>query len=297
MESNREVEVEVGNLVGIIPVSGHETFDFDQPWPNCMMPIAPSYSLLEAAVAECAWAGCKSIWIVINDDIAPFVKKAIGDWCDDPVWAFRTWDRSKSQSRRRIPIYYTAVNPKDRHRRDCLSWTVLHGAVTAFKILEDISSWLTPSKYYVSFPHGYFPPEQLREHRKIINSNKNVYISFNENTVKQDFFTSFTFGKEDWLEFRRVIRTGTGRKVPGSQYDEDVLLPPEERWSARFFPLSKVFGPLNLDQAHKIEVDDFYNVRNWEEYVSFISYTRQNPIKRPNKNILRGTKANKLDVD
>ena len=60
MEDHPDFKNKVNNLVGIIPVSGHEDFDFGQPWPNCMMPIGPSYSLLEASVVECAWAGCKS---------------------------------------------------------------------------------------------------------------------------------------------------------------------------------------------------------------------------------------------
>ena len=71
MEDVRDSAEEGRNLVGIIPVAGHESFDFDQPWPDCMMPIAPNYNLIEAAVVECAWAGCKSIWIVVNGDFAP----------------------------------------------------------------------------------------------------------------------------------------------------------------------------------------------------------------------------------
>ena len=35
------------------------------------MPIAPNYTLLENAVYECAWAGCETIWIICNDDVAP----------------------------------------------------------------------------------------------------------------------------------------------------------------------------------------------------------------------------------
>ena len=71
MENDTEITGKANNLVGIVPISGHDAFDFEQPWPNCMMPIGPAYSLLEAAVVECAYAGCKSIWIVVNDDVGP----------------------------------------------------------------------------------------------------------------------------------------------------------------------------------------------------------------------------------
>jgi hypothetical protein len=297
MEEVRDAAEAGRNLVGIIPVAGHEPFDFNQPWPDCMMPIGPDYNLIEAAVTECAWAGCKSIWIVVNGDFAPIIKKRLGEWCGDPIWAFRNFDPDMYESRRRIPIYYVGVNPKDRYRRDCTSWSVIHGAVTAFKTMTAISEWMMPSKYYVSFPHGYFPPEQLREHRKKINSKENVIITFNGQSIHDDYFTSFTFGKDEWLEFRRIIRTGTGRRVPGSKPEDELLLPPEERYSARYFPLSKVFEPMKEANPFEIKVNDYFNIRNWEEYRDFLSGSRNLTIKRPHKTILLGSRANRLFSD
>ena len=292
MENDRDFKNKINNLVGIIPIAGHDTYDFDQPWPDCMMPIGPSYSLIEAAVVECAWAGCKSIWIVVNDDIGPLVRKSIGDWCGDPVWAHRTFDPIPGLSKRRIPIYYVSVNPKDRFKRDCTAWSVIHGALTAFKVMAQVSDWMTPTKYYVSFPHGFFPAWQLRDHRKIIASEQNIYISSNGNTVADDYFCSFTFGKNEWLDFRRIIRTGTGKRVPGSTIEDDLLLDPSERWSARYFPLSKVFEPLDLNLSYEIKVDNYFNIRNWEEYRDFLCASRAFLIKRPSKSILYGTKFN-----
>lgn len=297
MEDDRETPGTISNLVGVIPIAGHDTFDFDQPWPDCMMPIGPSYSLIEAAVVECAWAGCKSIWIVVNDDIGPLIRKTLGDWCGDPVWAHRKFDPSPHMSKRRIPIYYVSVNPKDRFKRDCMAWSVIHGALTAFKVMSQVSSWMTPSRYYVSFPHGYFPAWQLRDHRKQIASGQSCFVSFNGETVKDDHFMSFTFGKDEWLEFRRIIRTGTGKRVPGSKPEDDLMLDPSERWSARFFPLSKVFEPLSLEASHEIKVDNYFNLRNWEEYQDFICASRNLVIRRPSKSVLYGTKFNPVTKD
>jgi len=292
MENDRGFKNKINNLVGIIPIAGHDTYDFDQPWPDCMMPIGPSYSLIEAAVVECAWAGCKSIWIVVNEDVGPLIRKSIGDWCGDPVWAHRTFDPSPGMSKRRIPIYYVSVNPKDRFKRDCTAWSVIHGSLTAFKVMSQVSEWMAPTKYYVSFPHGFFPSWQLREHRKVIASAQNTFISFNGSTIKDDHFCSFSFGKDEWLDFRRIIRTGTGRRIPGSTIEDDLLLDPSERWSARFFSLSKVFEPLDLNKSHEIKVDNYFSIRNWEEYGDFLSASRSIPIKRPTKSVLYGTKFN-----
>lgn len=285
MEVTRENNTTYFHLAGIVPVAG-QPLDFDQPWPDCMMPIAPDYSLLEAAVAECAWAGCDTVWIICNDDVAPLIKKKIGDFVGDPVWSYRKFDPYPDESKRQIPVYYVPIHPKDRNKRDCLSWSVIHGSLSIFKISEELSRWVVPNKYYVSFPYGYFPAWQLREHRKIISSSKNVYISSNGKSMKDNLYSSFTFGKEEFIEFRKVIRTGTGRWRPGVDYKEYDALPIEQRWSARFFEVKKVFAPFSTERAHKIEVENYYNVSSWYEYKLFMSQSIEKEIKRPSKTIL-----------
>lgn len=297
MDHVEETHVERKNLVGLIPVAGHEDYDFNQPWPDCLMPIASGYSLIEASVVECAWAGCKSIWIVANDDLAPIIRKKIGDWVWDPVWNNRNLSPNAYESRRRIPVFYVPVPLKHRNKIDCLSWSVIHGALSAFKLTSGLTKWVTPSKYYVSFPHSYFDPTQLREHRKKIVSEKNFFISSNGLSVKDGHFSSFTFDKQDWLEFRRVIRSGTGIRVPGTTPEQNINLDPSERWSARWFGVDKVFSPLNLEDAYELKVNDFFNIRSWEEYTTFIARSRSMTIQKPTKSILTGTTYNKVAED
>tara|TARA_B100000963_G_scaffold358004_1_gene381538 strand:+ start:228 stop:719 length:492 start_codon:yes stop_codon:yes gene_type:complete len=156
---------------------------------------------------------------------------------------------------------------------------------------------MIPSKYYVSFPHGFFPAFQLREHRKIINSKQNCYISSHGMSVKDGHFSSFTFGKDEWLEFRRVIRTGTGSRVPGTKPIDNMFLDPSEMWSARYFGVEKVFEPLNLKESHEIKVENYFNIRSWEEYLDFLNASRRFTIKRPSKSILTGARANAVCGD
>ena len=214
------------------------------------------------------------------------IKKKIGDFVGDPVWSYRKFDPYPNDSKRQIPVYYVPIHPKDRDKRDCLAWSVLHGSLTVFKTADEISRWVIPNKYYVSFPYGYFPAWQLREHRKIISSSKNIYISSGDKCMKDNLYTSFTFGKEEFVEFRRVIRTGTGRWKPGVDYKEYQALPIEERWSARFFALEQVFAPFDTERAHEIRVQKFYNIGSWKQYKSFMAENLDNEIKRPTKTIL-----------
>jgi len=68
-------------------------------------------------------------------------------------------------------------------------------------------------------------------------------------------------------------------------------LPIEERWSARFFPIEKVFAPFNFEDAIEREVNDFYNISSWDEYKKFISANVDKEIKRPTKTILTRQKC------
>ena len=60
------------HLAGIIPIAG-QPLEYGMPYPDCLLPIAPDYTMIEAAVVEAAFAGCDTIWIICNDDLAPIV--------------------------------------------------------------------------------------------------------------------------------------------------------------------------------------------------------------------------------
>ena len=104
-------------------------------------------------------------------------------------------------------------------------------------------------------------------------------------------YTSFTFGKEEFIEFRRVIRSGAGRFRPGSDWKDHDALPIEERWSARFFEIDQVFAPFNFENAIEREVSDFCNISSWFEYKQFLAANVDKEIKRPTKTILTRQKC------
>ncbi len=96
------------HLAGIIPVAGHK-INFGMEWDESLAPISPNYTLIENAVYECAWAGCDTIWIVCNDDVAPVVRYRIGDYIQDPLYFYNTLGPKPSSLRRRIPIFWVPV--------------------------------------------------------------------------------------------------------------------------------------------------------------------------------------------
>jgi hypothetical protein len=142
------------HLAGIIPVSGQD-LDFNMPWHDCLMPVAQNYLAVERAVVECAYAGCETIWVVCHDDMQPLIRHRLGDWVSDPVWEYRKWDRFPSQKVKDIPIFYVPISVNDRGKRDCLSWSVLYGAVSAYKISHMISKWTHQTNIMLHFLMEY----------------------------------------------------------------------------------------------------------------------------------------------
>ena len=287
------------HLAGIVPIAG-QSLDYNMDFPDCMMPISENYTLIEHAVYECAMAGCETIWLVCNDDVAPMIRHRVGDYIEDPVYVSRM-TKFPSENRKQIPIFYVPIHPKDRDKRDCLAWSVIHGALASLKVSTQLSKWLAPNKYYVSFPYGVFPVEEIRQHRAKISSPKNFYVISGDKTVEDDYYCSFTFGVPEFIKYRRNIRKkGTGmytteildkRGIPRSK------LPIEKRYSARFFNLSDVFTDLDLDSSNKFKPSMYCNVGSWCDFRNYMSDPLSEQIKRPWKRIMRYREFNPVGVD
>ena len=287
------------HLAGIVPVAG-QPLDFKMDWHDSLMPIAPDYLAVERAVFECAWAGCETIWIVANDDMTPLIRHRLGEWVQDPVWIGRSLDPYPSQTRKQIPIYYVPVRAKDIGKRDCLAWSVLHGAVTAFEVSARLSKWVIPKRNYVAFPYGVYDPEIIREHRKIISNNNSFMLSHNGKTVQDGEYLGFTFDKDDFVNCRREIRKGTGQY--NSKVMEDGIfprekLPKEERWSARYFSLDKIFKPVIIDIENKVEVPWYHNIDSWDGYCNYLGSEERKQVERPHPIFMKYHEWNEIGVD
>ena len=285
------------HLAGIIPVAG-QLLDFQMEWADCMMPLAPNYTAVERSVMECAYAGCETIWIVANDDMAPLLRHRVGEFVQDPVMFGSQEGRNSSLSQKRIPIFYVPLNIKDHGKRDCLAWSVVHGSLSAFRIGSNLSKWVAPDRYYVSFPFGAYNPEVVRAHRKVISSQPPFALSHEEMTVADGKYLGFTFGKEDFLEFRREIRKGTGMYSAENLKDgkyPPTKLPGEKRYSARYFALAKVFKHVILEEIK--EVPWYYAIDNWEGYCNFLGSPDRLKIERPPNYLLNYREWNLMGVD
>ena len=156
-------------------------------------------------------------------------------------------------------------------------------------VSKKISKWLTPARYYVSFPYGVYPVEFIKSHRKNISSEKTFCLyTGDKETIKNNKYLGFTFNFDQYKEFRDITRKeGTGVRVPAKNKIPTKDLPLEERWSARFFSVEKVFSPLSIHKnCELVEVDWYHNVDNWNDYCNYLGSAESKEIIRPSKALL-----------
>ena len=265
------------NLAGIIPLSGWKsTFDF--PWPDYLQPLREGFLAVERSVHECALAGCDSIWIVCNDDVAPLVKERVGDYVMSPrYFEEKDFVKRKDYHEKWIPVFYTPIDQKDRHRRDSLGWSILHGALTVFKISNNMSKWVCPTKYYISFPYGIYNPSCLSKNRASIRGPKSVFLCHEGKTIKDNKYLGFTLFPGQWLKLKRHIKescTGGDRSIP-----------PQERWSSRNFTLDKIFNNDIMLVDKKIQNTEYYEMKTWQSLQNY--YSSDMKIPRPTKKFMK----------
>ena len=250
-------------LAGIVPLSGRED-KLGLPWPDYLQPLGHEVLAIERSVYECAAVGCSSIWIICNDDVAPLVKKRIGDYVMDPI-IYDSWKFKKvpNLSKKYIPIFYTPVLQKDRNRRDTLGWSVLHGALTSFLVSNKISKWTCPTSYFVSFPFGIYRQKIMKQQRTAIRSGKRVYGSYEGKTVRDGLYLPFSFTPDDWKELKWQLNQNNSG---GSK-----SLSLEERWSAKNFTLDKIFKHDKITIDKKVEIEQYYDIDSWDSLREYYS--------------------------
>lgn len=260
----------ISHLAGIVPIAGKE-LDFQMPWPDAMMPIAPNYIAAERAILECAWAGCETIWVVCNQDISRVLKKKIGDFVYDPVRSYfkhMTPDGHPTIMFKKIPIYYVPVFTKNRAKLS-LSYSIIQGAYSAYLASWMISKWMLPAMYYVAFPYGIYHPKLIgvRDREKFSTYENHLITSKEGKTVLDGEYLGFTFSRKQYKQFRNVI---TKKKVKKDWID---------------YELSDVFTKDIITEHKPIKVGNYHNISTWKGYCDFLGskqtkYYTSNTIKK-----------------
>ena len=295
------------NLTGIIPVAG-QPLDFNFPWHDCLQPVAQNYLAVERAVEECSEAGCRSIWIVCNDDMQPLIRHRLGDYIYDvrSIWAGRFAPYPKDV-RREVPIFYVPIHPNDRDKRDCLVWSLIYGAWTADKVMTSLSQWVQPRKFYAAWPYGVMSPREITKSRRQLVSDKRVVFSHDNKTAADGEYLPFTFTQKDVRRWKNKIRekeirmweyVGPENREPDDwSYDYLKRHPIEERYTARWFKIEDIidFPDLQEEEIHLLTW--FYNISGWEGYCEYLGSEERKEIKNPGEVVKKYHEFNPVGKD
>ena len=271
-------------MPAIIPVAGM-TSEFGMEWDASLIPVGPNYTALEATVYECLHAGCSSIWIVANDDVAPLLRHRLGEWATDIDSIQRgTYVRFGTEKHQEVPIYYVPIHPRHRGKIDNYAWSAIYGVNVAYWVMTKLGRWTQPHQYYISFPMGMLDPKEVLSHRSLLRKNAPFYFSHQGKTVKDGLPLSFILDPEEWRRAKHIITTNASVwKAPDEGMPTEKL-PPEERLISRGYGLNEVFGGGPNDNEQ--EMKSFYDLTTWPGYVKFISSEQGKKTKRPNTNTM-----------
>tara|TARA_R100000152_G_C6765595_1_gene190426 strand:- start:19 stop:945 length:927 start_codon:yes stop_codon:yes gene_type:complete len=272
------------HLVGIVPVAKKHSI-FNTIWDDGLIRIGKDLNAIQAAVLDCASAGCTSIWINADYEQISLLKREVGSWIQDPVYFWRKHERYPAEHKRYIPIFYSWNHQKDVDRRDSYSWGILNASMVATNIAKNISKKLIPSMFYVAFPFSATSSWQAQKHRKTLIKKRFCFVNDGQSFLDNQML-SFTFTQSDLKEaIKNVKQKGTGFYMPAPEGMEDpnwkTPRPKEERWSARFFELKDVFSFLDVGQYEFAQAKYYYPINSWEEYVTFMKSDIE--LKAPHK--------------
>jgi len=272
-------------MPAIVPVAGLNT-EFGMEWDSSLIPVGPNYTALEAAVYECLHAGCTSIWIVANDDVAPLLRSRLGEQATD-IDSMRRGKFAIFGNTKHIetPIYYVPIHPKHRDKVDNYAWSVIYGANVAYWIQPMFSRWIQPDRYYICFPMGMMDPKEVLEYRSTLRKEAPFYFSYNGETVKDGLPLSFVIDPNEWRRAKRIITTNSSYyKAPPVGEMPSERLSPEERYISLTYGLEDVFGEGPKGTVR--EINNFYDLTSWAGYGKFISSELAQRTKRPNTNTM-----------
>ncbi len=253
------------HLASIIPLSG-PPLQFGMPWHDSLMQINNNYHAVERAINTAALAGSDTIWLVMHRGTQPLLRKRIGEWIYDPK---STWVAPNVfWNKKEIPIYYIAINDRDKGRKDSYAWSCLYGAKIASHVSKKISKWLMPKRFLVISPFGIVDDKTIEDCREKLRGDKNIIFSSGDKTFLDNNNLPFTFDQIQYELCNKNFR--------------EIYTYKDSRRS-----FSDIFSRIDLSTYDKVNVQWHHNIDNWDGYRNFIGSKNNLECSRPKYMVAR----------
>jgi len=258
IQNKKDLSFSKLHIAGIVPLLDKDTkikIDF----PKHCLQIGERLTVIEYCLSEIAHMGCKSVWIICNDAHMNLIKSKIGNWIKT--------DLLKKTINREIPVFYIPIQPKHYELRQCLAWNILYGSIVSYQIMNRISKWLLPDKFYVSFPFSIYDYSKINldnKHKKYI-CNYNLYLKTPKGkTIKNGYKIGFTFNLLQSFKYRKILEQYVRK------YRIECL---QKQQKFKYFDvgLEKIFGYDIIEREDLIgKVSWFHRLDNWNSYINFL---------------------------
>ena len=257
------------------------------------MPVGKKTTLLDTAINNCLYFGVSSIWITVNDDYLPLVKKRVGDYGYDPVYYFNEYSKYKTDSRKRVPIYFVPMMTRYRDYCDNHTFGFINSALYAQKVYSQLTKYCVPEYYFFSSPFNLFNYREFSSNRKQL-YNKKIIFECGGKSVFTDNQLPICVDSEDIKELRRhvVLNSNKRHKAVGEFTPNDSSwlerLPKEEQFRGKKMTASDVMKPLDRETFETFDLSWSYDIVDWasyEEYSRSDNYIMYSPMVKPNNTL------------
>jgi len=242
------------SLAGIIPIAGPKT-DIEMPWHHTLMPFDKNKVLVQNSVYTCAMAGCESIWIVCNDDMQPLIRSIVGNEIQDPVYRHRSFAKFAKDHQRPIPIFYMPLPLRDMQKRNNYAWSAMHGCLMANKIFGQISAYLAPEQFFISWPYAIVDSQSFREYRHDIKK-KTILFDFNGKNIFTNEYVPLVCNIDEVIQVK--------------EYCYELQNPYSSNKNLTHLHPSELLAPLRGKEIVNIDCN-YKRVSSWGEYVSLLA--------------------------
>ena len=219
-----------------------------------------------------------------SEDVSPLARKRIGDFVQDPVFLGRK-GRFPSKDRRPIPIFYVPL----KDRRESVAWAIIEACLGVSDISSDISKWLQPSRFYISFPQGVYDVKILRQHRQAIINEENLLLSSNGRTVRDGELLGFTLSRQDINNSVEIFKEIENQYLFGS---EDT-----ESFGEDIFSLDKIFSRVIIEESEQVELPFYGRINDWDGYCNYLSSDYRRDIKHPGELVISYREWNPVGLE
>lgn len=272
----------LAKMVGIIPLDGYDHNE-ELPYAPWLKPLVEDLTLVESAVLQCAFVGCKQIIIVCEERSARMLKRHLGEWVESPKGFFIPYMPFPKDYRVQIPIYYTRIPEKDRRQRGSASWAIIHGANFSNAMARRVTKWSLPRSFFVTFPWTAIDFWEMKERAYDATRAKQSYFSHEGKTVWDGEYIPFIFDQKSFAAMRAnfhekntLVYRAISEYKEGDKWRE--RLPKEEQYSGRHFPIDKLVEPVVKEGMKEIALDEYYNAFTWEGYSKAVgNFTHKRP--------------------